>query len=693
MNRLKFETSPYLLQHAGNPVHWHAWKPEAFERARKEGKPILVSIGYSTCHWCHVMERESFEDPAVAAFMNAHFINIKVDREERPDVDHIYMEACHVIGGSGGWPLNCFLTPDGRPFYAGTYYPPKPAYNRPSWMQLMGHLSELFQREREKIEAQADRILQLIRQSGRNLTSPLADMPFPSQAQDRAQALQVYQSLRPGFDLQDGGFGGAPKFPGTMTLQFLLEYHFYTGEDEALQHVLFSLDQMIRGGLYDQIGGGFARYTVDKAWRVPHFEKMLYDNALLVGLLSDVYRHTGTDRYAETIRHTLDFIQREMTSPEGGFYSALDADSEGVEGKFYVWTQAELNAALGEDAPWFCAYSGTTPEGNWEHSNILWRPPSDEDFAAEWGMSLHTLRERRREACEKLFKVRARRVPPGLDDKILLDWNAMMCTAFARAYTALGDPIYRDIAERSIGFLLNRFKKPDSPGFYHAYAATSDGGRAHIDAFLDDYANLVEALFEVYAITLNPFYLRHAQAILPYILTQFSEEGSALFYFAPATRQDLVVRKKELLDSATPSGNAVLLRVLRRAAVYFGQRGYAERAQNMLQEMRGGILRFPGSFACWASTLLQYSDPAYEVAITGPQAGSFASQLHRHFLPNAVLMASEQPTLEFPLLAGKGFNNRTCLYVCSDFSCQAPVQTPRQALDMLLPLRHKNAHE
>lgn len=694
MNRLKFETSPYLLQHAGNPVHWYAWKPEAFERARKEGKPILVSIGYSTCHWCHVMERESFEDPEVAAFMNAHFINIKVDREERPDVDHIYMDACRVISRDGGWPLNCFLTPDGKPFYAGTYYPPKQAYNRPSWMQLMKHLTELFQKEREKIETQADAVLDIVKNSHRNFARIPVDAAFPPQTQDRAQALQVYQSLHRSFDTHDGGFGGAPKFPGTMTLQFLLEYHFYTGENEALQHVLFSLDQMIRGGLYDQVGGGFARYTVDKSWRIPHFEKMLYDNALLIRLLSDVSRHTGTDGYAEVIRRTLDFVQRELTSPEGGFYSALDADSEGVEGKFYLWTQAELNDALGEDAHWFCAYSGTTPEGNWEHSNILWRPPSDEVFAAEWGMSLQELRQRHREACDKLFKIRTRRVPPGLDDKILLDWNALMCTAFARAYAALGDPIYRDIAERNLGFLLNRFKKPDGPGFYHAYTATSDGGRAHIDAFLDDYANLAEALFEVYAITLNPFYLRHAQALIPHISTQFSdEEGSSLFYFAPATRQDLVVRKKELIDSVTPSGNATLLRVLQRAAVYFGQREHADRAQSMLQEMRDGILLFPGSFPCWASALLQSSDSTYEVAITGPQAGSFTSQLNRHFLPNAVLMASEQPTLEFPLLAGKGFNNQTCIYICSNFSCQAPVQTPQQALDMLIPLRQKTAQE
>lgn len=685
MNRLKFETSPYLLQHAENPVHWYSWKSDAFERAVREDKPIIVSIGYSTCHWCHVMERESFEDPEIAAFMNAHFINIKVDREERPDVDHIYMEACQAISGSGGWPLNCFLLPDGRPFYAGTYYPPQPAYNRPSWIQLLQHLHNLFQTDRQKIEMQAQRLTDLIQRSEKSFLQSSLEIPTPQIGSNPVELYNLYHTLIQNADTKNGGFGGAPKFPDTLSLQFLLEYHFHTGEPEARAHVMRSLDAMIHGGIYDQIGGGFCRYTVDKHWKVPHFEKMLYDNALLVSLLCDAYRSTQKTSYKQTITHTLEFVLRELASPEGGFYAALDADSEGVEGKFYTWSWEELHQLLGADAAWYAAYCGVTPEGNWEHTNILYQPLSAAAFAEAQGMTPEVLESKVHEIRLILFKARQKRIRPGLDNKILLDWNALMCIAFARAYAALGDPIYRDAAERNLTFLLNRLKKPDGAGFFHAYTMTSDGGRAHIEAFLDDYANLLEALFEVYSITFNPFYLRHASTLLKHILDQFWDSEAQLFYFTPGSQQDLVMRKKELLDSATPSGNSTMLRMLLRAAVYYGKKEYADLAADMMRNVQSAVIKYPSSFARWASALLAIVYPTFEVAITGPEAGEWGMQLNQHFLPNKTLLVAEQATLEFPLLAGKGHKHSTYIYVCTNFSCLSPVDNPELALNMLTP--------
>lgn len=685
MNRLKFETSPYLLQHAENPVHWYSWKSDAFERAVRENKPIIVSIGYSTCHWCHVMERESFENPEIAAFMNAHFINIKVDREERPDVDHIYMEACQAISGSGGWPLNCFLLPDGRPFYAGTYYPPQPAYNRPSWIQLLQHLHNLFVTDREKIESQAQRLTEVIQRSEKTFTQAALDIPTPQSELNPVDLYNLYHTLIQNADEKNGGFGGAPKFPDAMSLQFLLEYHFYTGEQEARTHVLRSLDAMIQSGIYDQIGGGFCRYTVDKQWKVPHFEKMLYDNALLVRLLCDAYRSTKEESYKQTIIHTLEFVQRELASPEGGFYTALDADSEGVEGKFYTWSLEELQLLLGADAAWYAEYAGVTPNGNWEHTNILYTPTSSAAFAEAHGMTPALLQSKVQEIRQILFKARQKRVRPGLDNKILLDWNALMCIAFARAYAALGDPIYRDAAERNLTFLLNRLKKPDGAGFFHTYTMTSDGGRAQIEAFLDDYANLLEALFEVYSITFNPFYLRHASALLKHVLDQFWDADAQLFYFTPGSQQDIVMRKKELLDTATPSGNATMLRMLLRAAIYYGKKEYADQAEAMMLQVQSAVIKYPSSFARWASALLAMVYPTFEVAITGPEASEWGMQLNRHFLPNKTLLVAEQATLEFPLLAGKGQKHSTCIYVCTNFSCLAPVNSPELALNMLTP--------
>lgn len=687
MNRLQYETSPYLLQHAHNPVDWHAWKPEAFEKARRENKPILVSIGYSTCHWCHVMERESFENEDVAAFMNAHFVNIKVDREERPDVDAIHMEACQVISGSGGWPLNCFLTPDGRPFFAGTYYPPAPAYNRPSWIQVLQSMFHHFRDKREVVEDQANRLVEIIKSSesvflGDSLTQENPRLLFTPVALQN-----IYFQFEKRFDRENGGFGGAPKFPGSMSLEFLLQYHHHLHEPEALEHVEFSLEQMIHGGIYDQLGGGFARYATDAEWLVPHFEKMLYDNALLVNLLSDTYRASSNSArsilYRETIEETLEFIQREMTHPEGGFYAALDADSEGVEGKFYVWNKPEVDQILGEDALLFNDFYDVTIGGNWEETNILWRAQSYEAYASANDMEVYILKEQLKALRERLFAVRAKRIRPSLDDKILLDWNALMCTAYAKASAALGKPEYQAIAEKNLHFLLEKFQQSDGIRFYHTYKE----GKAQYDAFLDDYANLIEAIFHVYSVGFDVKLLDKAGQLIDFVIQQFHDPESGLFFFTAENQQDILIRRKELYDNATPSGNSTMIRNLLKFAILWNRPDYKELAVNMLKAMRDAVERYPSSFARWASAIVPLAYPVPEIAVVGPEAFALAKQLNYLYLPNKVIMAANEANEQYPLLAGRNASGETNIYICRDYTCQLPVKTIEEA-KKLLDIRH-----
>jgi hypothetical protein len=679
MNRLQHETSPYLLQHAHNPVDWYAWKPEAFEKARREDKPILVSIGYSTCHWCHVMERESFENEDIAAFMNEHFVNIKVDREERPDVDAIYMEACQVISGSGGWPLNCFLLPDGRPFFAGTYYPPRPAYNRPSWMQVLQNILQNYNNRRDVVKDQAERLMAIIKSSdsvflGDQVAEQKDELIFtPVLLQN------IFYQLQNRFDRENGGFGGAPKFPGSMALDYLLRYHHHADEPDAQQHALFSLDAMIHGGIYDQLGGGFARYATDKAWLVPHFEKMLYDNALLVSLLSDAYRISKKEVYQETIAETLTFVEREMTSPEGGFYSALDADSEGEEGKFYVWQKEEIDQILGADAELFCDFYDVTEDGNWEGKTILWRAQSFEEYAEKTSRDVEELKTRLRVSREKLFAEREKRVRPGLDDKILLDWNALMCTAYAKAYMALGEATYRETAERNLAFLLEKFRQDEGQRFYHTYKE----GNAQYDAFLDDYANLLEAIIHVYQIDFDEQKLELARSILEFVLENFWDAQSKLFFFTDGRQQDIPVRRKELYDNATPSGNSTMIHNLLYLSILLGESRYKEIAVDMLKAMRDAVERYPSSFARWATALTLLVHPMHEIAVVGDQAENLAEELNRLYLPNAILMASAEASDDYPLLAGRNASEQTNIYICRDYACQMPVQSVEEAKKIL----------
>ncbi len=665
MNKLQYETSPYLLQHAHNPVEWYAWKPEAFERAKAEQKPILVSIGYSTCHWCHVMERESFENEAVAALMNRYFINIKVDREERPDVDAIYMDACQTMTGGGGWPLNCFLTPEGKPFYAGTYFPPAPAHNRPSWAQLLHYLADIWENKRDTALEQADRLTGHI---GKNLPP----MPGrPENAESAVDLQEINAQIKRQFDLSAGGFGAAPKFPSTMTIQWLLEYFTVFRDTEALHHALFSLEKMISGGIYDQIGGGFSRYTTDSAWLVPHFEKMLYDNALMVTLLADAFslvkdEKQGLDglsrQYADlfqtTIQETLAYVAREMTSPEGGFYAAQDADSEGIEGKFYVWSKAEIESILGEAAAEFCAYYDVTAAGNWEGHNILHRPDDP-------GQHRQYVAQR-----QTLLEVRSKRIWPLLDTKILLDWNALMVTAHTRAYTALGDETYRQAATKGMAFILKhlRIHEPDGstlPMLRHAVSQPY--------AFLDDYAFLIAALIDLYEITFEEPYLRLAEQYTAYVLQAFAGGDNPLFYFPAEGQNDILLRKKDLYDNATPAGNSVMAHNLQKLGRLLDRPEWLEKVSDLLKTMRPSVVQFPRSFSKWATAFLHAETPPVEIAVVGANAIEKALELQRRFIPNKIIAASPWPTAAIALLAGKQGAADAMIYRCQDYTCHKPV--------------------
>lgn len=669
-NRLIQETSPYLLGHAHNPVDWYAWKPEAFERAKLEDKPILVSIGYATCHWCHVMERESFENPDIASLMNDRFVCIKVDREERPDVDAIYMEACQLMTGSGGWPLNAFLLPDGRPFYAGTYYPPRPAFNRPSWMQLLQHLANLWDTKRQVVFDQAERIVDYLKNNDdvllRKVGSSVMLTPEAHAVLPPAFPEQAFYRLREQFDRHDGGFGHAPKFPSTMAIQFLLDYSHFSGNQEARDHAMLCLDKMIHGGLYDQIGGGFARYSTDAAWLVPHFEKMLYDNALLVGVLSEAYKLTGEQRYLETVEETLAFVERELTRSDGGFYSALDADSEGVEGKYYVWTTQEIESVLGSDAEIFSAFYGAQPEGNWEGHNILFRPMSYEAFSEARKMDLHALKQTLASGRRRLLEARSKRVPPALDDKCLLGWNALMCSAYAAAYAATGREGWRDAVLRSMRFIEAAFMTPD--GALHTWK----DGKAQYDAYLDDYAWLIAACIDAYQTNADPNHLDLAARLTNLVMDHFSAVDHPLFYYTDKRSHDLIVRRRDIYDNATPSGNSTMALNLQRLGLLLDRSDWRARSAAMCHAMQDAAERFPLSFGRWATTCQLAAYGWLEVAVVGDNARDKTAALQRVYAPNKVVAHTTTESV-MPLLSGRPGAPDALVYVCREYACQQPV--------------------
>lgn len=668
-NRLSAETSPYLLQHAHNPVDWYPWGEEALQRARSEDKPILVSIGYAACHWCHVMERESFEDEATARIMNQHFINIKIDREERPDLDHIYMDAVQAMTGSGGWPLNVFLLPDGKPFYGGTYFPPTRAFNRASWKEVLTSVSQAFRERRTEMDAQAENLTQhLVQANAFGMSKAPGKEVFTQENLDLA-----FRNLMGQADRTLGGFGRAPKFPQTFSIQYLLRYHHFTKNEEALGQALLSLGKMMYGGIYDQLGGGFARYSTDAEWLAPHFEKMLYDNALLVTVYSEACQVTRNPEYERVIRQTLAFVERELLSPEGGFYSALDADSEGEEGKFYVWQKQEVEQVLGADAGLFCAYYDVTDDGNWHeggHSgtprNIL-RVQDAGGFAGQHGMTSEALGEFLDRTGKKLLQHRAARVRPALDDKVLLNWNALMNIAYAKAYMATGEEHYRQVAERNMAFLLKAFG--GGQGWHHAYK----NGQARMPAFLDDLAFLVSALVHLQEISGHAEWLLKARELTEYVIANFSEEDGVYFYYTHRGQQDVIVRKKEVYDGATPSGNAVMGNNLLYLSIVFNEAAWKERAEQMVASLGPAIVKYPTSFGVWVSLLQAMVKGMNEIALTGQKIIDWRKQILAIFIPHKIFQSTEQPDNRFPLLEGKPVQTQPLVYLCKDYACHRPL--------------------
>jgi uncharacterized protein YyaL (SSP411 family) len=668
-NRLINESSPYLLQHAHNPVNWFPWGEEALQKASSEDKPILVSIGYAACHWCHVMERESFEDESTAALMNERFVCIKIDREERPDLDHIYMDAVQSMTGSGGWPLNVFLTPDGKPFYGGTYFPPRRAFNRPSWSEILHAVSNAFHEKRDEIDRQAN-----------DLTGHLAQANSFGLAQPRDGDENLYskEKLHEAFmnimqtaDRQWGGFGNAPKFPQTFSIQFLLRYHFLTGNADALDQACLSLDKMISGGIYDQLGGGFARYSTDAEWLAPHFEKMLYDNALLISVLSEAYQLTNKLRYKEVIDETIGFLQRELMHSNPGFFAALDADSEGEEGKFYVWKKEEIEKILGDDAGIFCDYFDVSDQGNWEGRNILRVKKPLDLFSKEHGLEEKNCRQIIERGKKKLLAERNKRERPMLDDKILLGWNALMNIACSKAFSATGNAEYKELAIENMKFLLKNFNEKDAQ-FFHTWK----NDKAKFPAFLDDLAFLIQALIRLQEITGNSDWLIRAKEICSHIIDQFStEEDDGFFFFTGRTQTDVIIRKKEVYDGAVPSGNSMMALNLYELSILFDRPDWRQRSEKMVTGLGNLVTKYPGSFGIWISLLQQIIDGTQEIAVIGKNAEPLSGEILSKYLPHKLLMQSKEADERFPILAQKTAGAQTKIYLCQNYTCHQPFSS------------------
>ncbi|MBY0476864.1 MAG: thioredoxin domain-containing protein [Chitinophagaceae bacterium] len=672
-NHLAKETSPYLLQHAHNPVDWYAWNSEVLQKAKEEDKPVLLSIGYSSCHWCHVMERESFEDETTAAIMNKHFINIKVDREERPDLDHLYMDALQAMTGSGGWPLNIFLTPDLKPFYGGTYFPPVKAYNRASWKEVLYGVANAFRERRSEIEEQANELTAHLQNANAFGTKKITAVNIPNEELFlKHHADEIAANIMKSADKEWGGFGQAPKFPQTFTIRCLLQYHHYTKNEEAIAQACLSLDKMIEGGIYDHAGGGFARYSTDREWLAPHFEKMLYDNALLVMALSEAYQITKKETYRKTIIETLQFINREMTSPENGFYAAMDADSEGVEGKYYTWSKQEINELLKEDADLFCNYYDVSEEGNWEGVNIFRTLQRKEEFCSRNQLDISAFEKRMQHCLNMLLEKRTTRIAPLLDDKIILSWNALMNTAYCKAFAALGIEAYRSAALNNMNFLLQKFSHTHG-SMAHVYKE----GVTRYPGFLDDYAYTIQALIALQEITSDTAWLEKAKQLSEYVLLHFSEEETGYFFFTPAGQQDIIVRKKEVYDGAVPSGNAVMAFNLNYLSIVFDAKSWKEQSIKMIAGMQEAIVRYPGSFGIWASLLLNFIKGYNELAIVGNGFAEARDLTVAAYIPNLVLQAAAESNRNFPLLKEKTTKNgQTTYFLCKEYVCLAPTVNP-----------------
>lgn len=672
MNRLQHETSPYLLQHKNNPVDWFPWGEEALNKAKTEDRPILLSVGYSACHWCHVMEHESFEHEPTAEMMNSMFINIKVDREERPDVDAIYMDAVQALTGSGGWPMTVFLLPDGRPFYGGTYYPPEQRMGMPSFRQVLAGVHDAYVNRRDEVETAAERLTQA-------LDRTVLGIGGEEKALNASLLDAAFSKLMQNFDDQHGGFGGAPKFPQPMNLEFLLRYYADTGDEDALHAVTFTLRKMANGGIYDQIGGGFARYSVDAYWLVPHFEKMLYDNAQLSRLYLHAWQATG-DRFFRVIAEDIyDYILREMTAPEGGFYSATDADSEGEEGKFFVWDYDELQDLLDADAFKVAVeYWGVSKRGNFEGSNILYVPNEPATVAKRLDTTEDALQEQLTAIKDKLYATRAHRVHPGLDDKILTSWNGMMLASLAEAARVLKRDDYKIAAERAGEFLVDNLLVDGN-----RLLRTHKGGESKLNAYLEDYANMIDALLELYQITFDEKWFVTAKALADRVLESFPAEDGG-FFDTSDDHEALIVRPRNAQDNAVPSGNNMIAKQFIRLSAYTGDARYDEAARGTLRLLTEALKQYPQAFGEALNATDMLVRGLAEIAIIGDpdvdETTHLLAVLHEIYRPNLIIALAEDDASDdeaIPLL-----NYRTqrdgqpTVYVCRNFACQMPVTTP-----------------
>ena len=666
-NRLSSESSPYLLQHAHNPVDWYAWGEEALQAAREQNKPILLSIGYSACHWCHVMEQESFELGEIASLMNEHFINIKVDREERPDLDAIYMNFVQMTTGSGGWPLTVFLAPDQTPFFGGTYFPPEDSHGRPGFKRVLKSIADYYHSRSEELEKNREEVIRELHQSARLET---VEGPLREALMDES-----FRKLGRQFDPHHGGFGDAPKFPSAMALAFLLRYYKRKKSESALETVNLTLQEMARGGIYDQLGGGFHRYSVDDRWLVPHFEKMLYDNALLARLYLEAYQVTADPFYREIAKETLTYVQREMRDPGGGFYSAQDADSEGEEGKFYVWSPPQVESVLGKaEAKRFNEYFDVTAPGNFEGQNILHHRIDLNSYGKSLNVSPEELKRSLDSWRQKLWEAREMRVKPGRDEKVLAAWNGLMLSTFAEAAWVLNETDYLETALQSAEFLASQMQVKGR------LCRSWREGRARLNAYLEDYALVIEGWLATYQASGDTIWLDRAQELMELQFELFWDAEEGNFYFTSSDHEPLVVRQKDYFDNATPSGNSVSCMNLLRLAKFLGKSKYHETAERMLRQIATPLSNYPTAFGYWLQALDFLLGPVQEIAVVGPAAecDQLLQPVRQKFLPNRIVAVAEVVEKDLgkkiPLLSAKtALNGKATAYVCQDYACQRPV--------------------
>lgn len=683
-NRLANETSPYLLQHKDNPVDWYPWGNDAFTIARQQDKPIILSIGYSSCHWCHVMAHESFEDDSIAAEMNRDFINIKVDREELPDVDSIYMRAVQAMTGSGGWPLTLFITPDGRPFFGGTYFPPEDRHNMPGFPRILSAISTAYTSNRDQLLSNSEQVIEAIRKQ---------TIPQKHDGEIKESLIfGAFNHLIGDADLENGGTRGAPKFPQPMFYELLLRYWKRTGSAQILAMVTLTLEKMARGGIYDQLGGGFSRYSVDDRWEIPHFEKMLYDNAQLVRLYLHAYQVTKKPLFRRVVRETIEYVTREMTHREGGFYSASDADSEGVEGKFFVWSVDEIDAALTEeDAELAKLFWGVTEQGNFEDSNTLTVPVSLEEFVAGSGRDPGELISDITRVRGILFDQRSKRVPPSTDDKILTSWNALMLSALAEAGAVLDNNEWIESAQRNAKFLLTEMR--DSSGrLLHTWRAT-DGtkGEAKIPAYLDDYSYMIDALLTLHGATLNYSYVDEAQELAQQMIERFWDRDSEVFYDTSMEHTRLLLRPRDVLDNAVPSGGAVAAMAMLRLSVFTGDHSYSAKAEASIRSVLPYLEQAPTAVTSWLSAVDFLTAKRQETVVMGalddPVVRDLMREVNRQYSPNMILSGSSMEpdqNAKAPMLQGRALvNGKPTVFVCENYVCNLPVTSVAELAELL----------